>query len=258
MDVRQWMLSNKLKINDSKTEFLILGSKHQLEKVTVQGVKVGEKTIAPVKSVRNLGVIFDENLAMDKHISKVCSTAYFHLHNIKSIRKYLTQEAICTIIHAFIGSQIDYCNSLMSGLPSGLISKIQRVQNTAARVALNLRKFDHITPALKQLHWLPVKFRVNFKVLLIVFKALHDMAPIYIKEMITRTKSDRYNLRSNDEVTLIIPRFKHTTLGRRAFSVNAPCLWNSLPKALRSLDNLEHFKKGLKTHLFTKFMNEGL
>ena len=140
-EIRSWMLVNKLKINDSKTEFIILGSKHQLHKVNIPGVKVGDENIQPVTSVRNLGVIFDQHLAMDKHISKVCSVAFFHLHNIRGIRKYLTHDAACTIVHAFVSSQLDYCNSLLSGLPSHLVKKLQRVQNAAARVVLNIGKF---------------------------------------------------------------------------------------------------------------------
>ena len=256
-EVRAWMLVNKLKINDSKTEFLILGSKQQLQKVNIKGVQVGDENIEPVTSVRNLGVIFDQNLAMDKHISKVCRTAFFHLHNIRGIRKYLTHDAACSIVHAFVSSQLDYCNSLLSGLPSCLVKKLQRVQNSAARVILDISRFDHITPALIKLHWLPVKFRIKFKVLLIVFKAIHGLAPIYISEMITRVNNSRYTLRSNEEVRLYVPKYKCKTFGLRSFAINGPSLWNSLPCELRSLVNIELFKKRLKTHLFVEFLNVG-
>ena len=123
---------------------------------------------------------FDSNLKMDMQITKAWQNAYYHLHNIRIIRKFLSQEATCTIIHAFITSQIDYCNSLMNRLPENLLKKLQRVQNTAARLVFNLRKYDRITPALVTLHWLPVKYRIEFKTLLIIFKGLHGKAPTYI------------------------------------------------------------------------------
>jgi len=255
-DVRQWMLSNKLKINDNKTEFLILGSKQQLEKVDIHGIWVGNEQVAPVSYVRNLGALFDENLAMNKHIAKVCSSGYYHLHNIRVVRKYLTQEAVCSIVHAFISSQLDYCNSLLSGLPAYLIGRLQRLQNSAARVVLNLRKYDHITPALRQLHWLPVKYRIQFKVILIVYKALHNMAPKYIKDMLVTKTTGPYRLRSDSAIMLRVPRFKCVTFGRRAFAINAPMLWNSMPCDIRQAVNIDIFKSKLKSHLFAKFINE--
>ena len=140
-------------VNDSQTELLIVGSKQQLERVNM-----GEDQITPVTSVRNLGVIFYSNLKMYMQITKACQNAHYHLHNIRRIRNFLSQEATCMIIHAFIASQIDYCNSWMNGLPENLIKKLQRVQNTAARLVFSLRKYDRITPALVTLHWLPIKY----------------------------------------------------------------------------------------------------
>ncbi|XP_071847575.1 uncharacterized protein [Apostichopus japonicus] len=254
-DVRHWMLTNKLKINDSKTEFIILGGRQQLEKVTISDITVGDAQITPCSKVRNLGVIFDEKLSMDQHVSKVCSVAYYHLHNIARIRDYLTHEAACSLIHAFITSQIDYCNSLMYGVPAYLINKLQRVQNSAARLVLGLKKSDHITPALIDLHWLPVQLRIHFKVLLIVFKILHDMAPEYLGESIELRHNSTYRLRSNDAFMLSTPSYRCTTFGGRAFHVYAPRLWNSLPLTLRSQHSLTIFKRDLKTHLFTQFLN---
>jgi len=135
--------------------------------------------------------------------------------------------------------------------------KLQRVQNAAARIVLNLKKFDHITPAFTQLHWLPIKCRIRFKVALLVFKALHNMSPKYISDMIVITWSGRYCLRSNSEVVLYVPRYKCVTLGRRAFAIHGPITWNSLPSELRSISDLEQFKRKLKTYLFTDFINNG-
>ena len=194
---------------------------------------------------------------MNMQITKACQNAYYHLHNIRRIRKFLSQEATCMIIHAFITSQIDYCNSLMNGLPENLIKKLQRVQNTAARLVFNLRKYDRITPALVTLHWLPVKYRIEFKTLLIVFKGLHDKAPPYIQEIITPSKSKIYSIRSNEERVLEVPKFKHDIFGKRAVAVYGPLAWNCLPKGIMRLcDEIEAFKRNLKTHVFVKFVNE--
>ena len=250
------MISNMLMVNDSKTKVLIVGRKQQLECVNIPFIHVGEDQIAPVTSVRNLGKMFDSNLKIDMQITKTCQNGYYHLHNIRRIRKFLSQEATCTIIHAFITSQVDYCNSLMNGLPENLIMKLQRVQNTADRLVFNLRKYDRITPALVTLHWLPVKYWIEFKTLLIVFKGLDGKAPTYIQEMITPSKSKRYSIRSNEERVLKVPKFKHDTFGKRAFAVYGPLAWNCLPKEIRLCDEIEAFKRNLKTHLFVKFVNE--
>ena len=130
------------------------------------------------------------------------------------------------------------------------------MQNTAARLVFNLRKYDCITPALVTLHWLPVKYRIEFKTLLIVFKGLHGNAPTYIQEMITPSKSKRYSIRSNEERVLKVPKFKHDTFGYRAFAVYGPLAWNCWPKEIRLCDEIEAFKRNLKTHLFVKFVNE--
>ena len=257
-DIRAWMITNKLKMNDRKTEFLLIGSRQQLERVNIPSIRVGTDNISPITSVRNLGAIFDNNMKMDKHLSKACAAAYFHLYNIKRIRTYLTQDAATMITHAFIVSQIDYCNSLMNGLPAYLIKKLQRVQNSAARLVLQLRKYDRITPAFITLHWLPVKYRIKFKSILLVHKGLHGMAPSYIRELLIPATSDRYHLRSNQAITLRVPKYRHDTFGGRAFAVHGPSQWNNLPKGIRLIKNFDAFKSELKTHFFKKFVNDRL
>ena len=150
--------------------------------------------------VRNLGAWFDERFSMETHITKTCSAAFYHLHNIRRIRKYLSQDIAETLIHAFVTSRIDYCNSLLFGFPSFQISKIQRVQNAAAHVIFMKSKYCHITLLLKELHWLPVTYRIQFRVILITFKALHDMAPSDISSLLRVRQSTKYSLRSNNAI----------------------------------------------------------
>ena len=123
---------------------------------------------------------------MLSHINKTCSSAFYHLYNIRRIRKYLSRESTECLVHAFVTSNLDYCNSLLYGLPSTHISKLQRVQNTAARLVTGSPRFGHITPILNNiLHWLPINFRIQFKVLLLTFKCLHGLAPQYLSDLQT-------------------------------------------------------------------------
>ena len=117
---------------------------------------------------------------------KICSRSFYYLHNIKRIRKHLSRNSTETLIHAFVSSRLDYCNNLLYGLPQAQIDKIQRVQNAAAKLIFKQPKFSHITPVLHQLHWLPIKYRIEFKILLLTFKAIHGMAPDYICKLISR------------------------------------------------------------------------
>ena len=166
------MIRDKLKINDIKTEFILLDTRQQLAKVDNANIIVGSSEVAPVSSVRNLGAWFDSELSMSTHISKVCSSTFFCLHNIKRIRKYLSVETAEILEHAFITNRVDYCNSLLYGLPMYQLNKLQRLRNAAARVVLMVPRLCHINLILLDLHWLPIRFRIQFKVTLFIFKAL--------------------------------------------------------------------------------------
>ena len=251
-DIKNWATSNGLMLNDDKTEFVVIGTLQQLCKININGVKVGNALIPAASSVRNLGTWFDETFSVDIHITKTCSASFFHLHNIRRIHKYLTSAATKTLIHAFVTSRIDYCNSLMYGLPAYQLAKIQRVQNAAARLILNESKFCHITPLLKQPHWLPVAHRIRFKLLLMSFKAVHGLSPQYIRDLITIKTYPRYKLRSSNSMQLQYPNTKSlATLGVHLFMWAAPTLWNALPATIRNVTCLETFKKHSKTLLFS-------
>ena len=172
---------NLLKLNNLKTEVLIIGSKRQLKKVKIPHIKIGESEIQPSKCARNIGATFDCNMSFVQHVDDICKSSWYHLHNIRRIRKYLTDKATKTLIHAFITARLDNLNSLLFGLPQKQIQRLQRIQNCAARTILNGKKFDHITPLLMKLHWLPVEERIKFGILLLTYKALNDLGPQYIK-----------------------------------------------------------------------------
>ena len=150
-DIDWWMTNNMLKLSQEKTELIVISSKFR-PKPAISYVSVGDEQILPKSSARNLGVIFDECCSMVEHVNKICKTSYYHLRNISKIRKYLTEETTEILVHAFVSSKLDYCNSLLYGLPKHMISSLQSVQNTAARIDTVTKKFNHITPVLIQLH----------------------------------------------------------------------------------------------------------
>ena len=256
-DVRTWMFHNRLMLNDSKTEFICLGTKHQLSKINIPFIVVGESNTVPVYHVRNLGSWFDSNMSMSTHITKVSSAAFYHLHNIKRISRYLSARALTILIHAFVTSRIDYSNGLLYELPNCQLSKLQRIQNAAARLVTNSHRRCHITPILNSLHWLPVKFRIEFKILLLVFKCLHGLSPYYLSELVNVRTQCHYNFKSTGGVLLKYPPGRMlATLGSRAFSSVAPVLWNNLPADIRNVNTQSLFKTKLKTFLFCRAFSE--
>ena len=248
------MIKDKLCLNDSKTEFIIIGTKQQLAKVNIDSLCVGDTSIVPVTSVKNLGFWFNEHVSMVTHINKLCKAASFHLYNIRRIRKYLTSEATQSLVHAIIMGRLDYCNSLLFNTPATHIGKLQRIQNCAARLVNRTPKFDHTTPTLKRLHWLSVCLRIEYKMLILTFKAIYGVAPSYICNLIKIREQTRFNPRSCKELLLEPSRVKtKKTLGDKSFQVAAaPGLWNKLPSEIRAIRSYDHFKRAIKTYLFKK------
>ena len=201
-----------------------------------------------------MGVIFDKSMCFSSHVKSVVRSCFFHLRNIAKIRSVVSKKEMEMLIHAFISSRLDFCNVLYTCLNKSSMDKLQVVQNAAARLLNKTNRRTHITPILKALHWLPISFRVQFKILTIIYRALHDQAPSYIQDILHVYTSGR-SLRSSGQDLLTVPRTRFKTRGDRAFCVVAPRLWNSLPLALRALDSVEAFKKCLKTHLFRQAFN---
>jgi hypothetical protein len=169
------MLLNKLKLNGDKTELLVIHSRYRPSPVF--SLNCGYDIITPSDMARNIGVIFDKNMTMIPQLNSVCKGACYHLRNIAKIRIFLTPKSTEILVYAFISSKLDYCNSLLYGVPKFQLQKLQHVQNAAARLITQSCKYDHITSVLINLHWLPVEYRVKFKLLLLTFKALNELAP---------------------------------------------------------------------------------
>jgi len=250
-DICTWMSQNKLKLNDDKTELLYIASRYQKHKVNPQNITIGEHTISPSSKARNLGVIFDPYLTMEQHIHSICRTSTHHLRNIGKISKYLSRDSLLKVIHAFISSRLDCNNSLLFGLPGTQLNKLQSLQNTAARIITKKRGKEDMSQDLVMLHWLPVKYRLDFKILTLTYKCLHNEAPQYLQDLI-ELKQPNKNLRSSEAPCLKTP-IAGSKYKDRAFSTAAPNLWNKLSIHNRNLPTLTSFKAAIKTDLFNKF-----
>ncbi|XP_074496841.1 uncharacterized protein LOC141770891 [Sebastes fasciatus] len=245
-----WMTCNFLMLNSDKTEVIVLGPEHLRNKLSNDIVTLDGIALASSTTVRNLGVVFHQDMSFNSHIKQTSRTAFFHLRNIAKIRHILCQNDAEKLVHAFVTSRLDYCNSLLSGCSNKSLKTLQLIQNAAARVLTRTRKIDHITPVLASLHWLPVKSRIDFKVVLLTYKALNGQAPSYLKELIVPYYPTRALRSQNAAGLLEVPRVSKSRMGARAFSYQAPLLWNQLPVPVREADTVSTFKSRLKTFLF--------
>ena len=249
-EINHWMMVNRLKLNKDKTELLVISAKH-LPGPLLHEISVAGETIHSVHKARNIGTMFDSHFCFHDHVTNICKSSFYHLRNISFIRKYLSAATTELLVHMFVSSKLDYCNSLLYGLPAYTIKKLQHVQNAAARLVTLTTKHDHITPVLFNLYWLPVNQRIIFKILLITYKALNNLAPSYICDLLTSYTPSR-QLRSSSKHLLVSPSYNLKTYGARSFSVAAPSLWNALPCEIRNAPSVSFFKSRLKTFLFRK------
>ena len=169
-DVEAWMNSSRLRLNPAKTQVLWLGSKYQLLKLNIQDVPVLSTSVRVVDSACDLGVVIESGLTMSDHVTAVCRSAYYQLRQLRTIACSLSGDAKKMLIQSFLSCRLDYCNALLYGISGGLIQRLQSVQNMAARLVTGARRRDHITSVLRQLHWLPVKQRIDFKLTVMVYK----------------------------------------------------------------------------------------
>ena len=181
-------------------------------------------------------------------INSLSKSCHFHNRDIRRIRHLLPLSAATALANSLVSSKLDYCNSLYNGISQANLNKIQRIQNTLARVVTITSKFEHITPILKKLHWLPIKQRIDYKLCLLTYKTLQIQQPTYLYNSLS-FPSHSLSTRSSDSSVLSIP-YVRTSLGKRAFSVIAPRLWNSLPPDTRNSLSVSTFRSKLKTHLF--------
>jgi hypothetical protein len=252
-DIKSWMSSNMLKLNDEKTEALLFSGSFAANPPPPATIKIGSSDISFSDSARNLGFVMDSNLSMKKHIAKVCQTCYFEIRRISSIRRFLTVDATKTLVTSCILSRLDYCNSLLIGCPDSTLQPLQKVQHSAARLIFRARHRQPCTPLMKDLHWLPVSERIKYKAACLCYNIITDSAPAYLSDLVSLYTPSRSLRSSADNRLLQQGRFKRKTHGFRSFSFFAPQLWNSLPHNVRHSTSISSFKSNLKTHLFQQY-----
>ncbi|CAM4572394.1 unnamed protein product [Leuciscus chuanchicus] len=246
-DISTWMKEHPLQLNLAKTELLVLPANPSLQHdFTIQ---LESSLITPSRSVRNLGVTFDDQLTFTDHISKTARSCRFALHNIRKIRPFLTEHATQLIVQALVISRLDYCNALLAGLPACATKPLQMIQNAAARLVFNEPKRAHVTPLFISLHWLPLAARIKFKALTLAYRTITGSAPSYFHSLL-RVYIPTRHLRSVNERRLVVPSQKATKSLSRTFSFTVPCWWNALHTLIRNAESLTTFKRQLKTNLF--------
>ena len=253
-EIRIWMLKNMLKINDSKTELIIfMNSQTKLSaSASLTSIVLAGSIITSTPTVRNLGVMLDSRLEGSAQVSAIVKSCNFHLYQIARVRCYISDDACKLAILALVVSRLDYCNGLMAAATEFQLNKLQRIQNRAAKLVARPRaprgQIVHITPILQQLHWLPVRQRIIYKLCVYVYNCLHGSGPPYLRELLhVYTRDQRLRQVSPLELTTHQPRRK---VGRAGFGVTGPAVWNKLPVTLRTMDSVSLFKAHLKTHLW--------
>ena len=250
--LEDWFSHNGMCLNPAKSEVLMFGTRQNLEKLNDnQSFSIAGCSVKPVDRVKSLGVVLDSMLSFDAHVGAICKSSHYHIRALRHIRRTLSTDLAKTVACAIVGSRLDYCNSLLYRVSSKNINRLQHAQNAAARVVLNRNRFlfPHARPMLRELHWLPIKERIEHKLATLVFKTRSYHEPSYLDALLVDYIPTR-SLRSSDRKgLLVVPRSK-LVIGSRAFRVAAPSLWNGLPESVRMSSSVASFKASLKTHLF--------
>ena len=243
--IYQWMSKYYLQLNASKTEIILFGPPDVLGHIPIHGCFLKQGiTIRFVSTIKNLGFIMDSNLTLTNQIISLKKNCFATIRKIAKIRYLLSKDSLKTIVNSLVISCLDYCNALYYGIDQKLLLQLQQIQNAASKLVMGKYKHCHMDNDLNQLHWLPIKKRIIFKIALLVYKSVNGLAPPYLQELFGY-------IAHGNTIKLEVPYTK-TRLGGRAFSVIGPRIFNSLPAFIRESPNVALFKKSLKTYLFMK------
>ena len=257
-DLNCWMSSNRLSLNSSKTQLIWLGTRQQLIKLDYDLLAKQFPQFTFSTNVRNLGVTLDSTLSFSAHISNLSRSSFYHLRRLRAIRRSVPSPIFSSMVHAFVCSRIDYCNSLLMGLPKLRLAPLQSVLNAAARLIARLPRFSHISTFMTEdLHWLPLTARIQFKILFLTCKTFLGQAPRYLCDLMRRPISATSGrpLRSFDHHDLLVPRSRTATAQHRAYASVGPLLWNDLPALTRAVmlsGGTTVSARSLKTFLFSR------
>ena len=245
--IRNWCFDNRLLLNASKTKLMLFGSRQMIAKIPNFNLSLLGKDLVPTRCARDLGVIFDNQLTFSDHTVTTVSSCMSSLTQINRVKHVFDKDLLITIIKGLVFSKMFYCSSVWSNTSATNINKLQAIQNFAARIVTRSRKFDHITPILKQLRWIPVKDHLYYRDALLTFKCMNGMAPTNLSSRFSKrgTISGRSTRNANK---LDIPRYK-TATGQRSFLYRAVTIWNNLPSDIKLSSSMNIFKRKLKNHL---------
>ena len=247
--------AERVKLNDGKNEIIVI--RGNLRNVSVANFgerSFGDTQLVPCDSAKNLGVVLDSSLSFRSHVDSIVKTFDFYIRNLYMIKDFVNRRNLVTLFHSLIVSKVDYCNSLFIGLPNVILKKVESVLNRAARLIFNLPPRIPTTSSLIELHWLPLKARIEFEICLITFKALKFIQPSYIRELLSFSSHDSTSgLRSADDLyRLYEPRaIRERGFANHSFSYIAPRLYDKLPITVKQIDSLNTFKSHLKAFLFS-------
>ena len=195
-EIKSWMAVNRLNFNEEKTtEFLVAISDHLRHLLPHVTLRIGSNIIHPSESVRNLANVFDTSMTMNAQITSLCTSLNYQMRNISRIRRFLDRDTCHLVVRALILTRLDYGNALLFGSNATNIQRLQRIQNWAAKLVCRASKRDHATPYFKELHWLPVRERITFKILVYVYKCLNGTAPSYLSSCLSPHRHGRSSLR---------------------------------------------------------------
>ena len=232
-----------MKINPDKTELLLLYPPSLNREVLIKGVLFEDQCIRFSEFVKNVGVWIDKNLSLSQPVKNIVSHCYKILKDIGCIKKNLERDHLENLVHAVITSRLDYCNGLLMNISKENLYKLQKVQNSAARLVLGRRRRQSARAALRELHWLNVEARIIFKILLLVFKVIKGQCSDNLTFQIRS-----FNGRPDDFLLLKTPNFV-SKYGKRIFEYNGSRLWNALPVDIRVVEDVGIFKSRIKTLL---------
>ena len=255
-DVKVWMTQNKLKLNDEKTEVLLIKPKKMnVADASLSSLKIGTAQVTFTDKARDLGFTVSSDLSLQSHVSAICQSANYEIRKIAAVRPFLSVEATKKLVCAFVLSRLDLFNSLLCGCDKKFTDQLQLVQNNAARLIMRTSRRNHISPVLRDLHWLKIKERIDYKLCTLCYGFFVNDCPSYFSSLLTKYSCPRPNTRSSTDSRLLksfsrdVNRVTH---GERTFSFCAPLIWNSLPFDIRHKPSVESFKVALKTYLFRR------
>jgi len=253
--VKMWMNLNRLKLNDNKTEAILIGRPNILAKVKCKSITLGNSEILFTNVVKNLGVQIDCHLSFDSRVNNIIRGVYMEIRRISKIRCFISKDIAILLMISLVLTKLDYCNSLLANITKDKLKALQVAQNDAARLVFRRKRNTSASDLLKELHWLPVCKRIQYKICTIVHKSIHSDSPGYINELIHLYSPTR-NLRSQKDSHILARPKTHRKVGEQSFTFSAPQFWNSqfwnsLPGHVRSIHSMDAFKSFLKSHLFT-------